>query len=84
MSTKVVDRSPLTFYERSYLPAILGGLQVTAKLRIELVEPHQHLAHATQRLLRPGARLGGVGSAGEGGGEQRGDVGGPHDAILVG
>jgi NADH-quinone oxidoreductase subunit I len=31
MSTKVVDRSPLTFYERSYLPAILGGLQVTAK-----------------------------------------------------
>jgi len=31
MSTKVVDRSPLTFYERTYLPAILGGLKVTAK-----------------------------------------------------
>ena len=31
MSTKVVDRSPLTFYERSYIPAILGGLKVTAK-----------------------------------------------------
>ena len=31
MSTKIVDRSPLTFYERSYLPAILGGLKVTAK-----------------------------------------------------
>ena len=31
MSTKVVDRAPLTFYERTYLPAILGGLKVTAK-----------------------------------------------------
>ena len=31
MSTKVVDRPPLTFYERTYLPAILGGLKVTAK-----------------------------------------------------
>jgi len=31
MSTKVVDRAPLTFYERTYLPAILGGIQVTSK-----------------------------------------------------
>jgi len=31
MSTKVVDRAPLTFYERTYLPTILGGLKVTAK-----------------------------------------------------
>ena len=31
MSTKVVDRAPLTFYERTYLPSILGGLKVTAK-----------------------------------------------------
>ena len=31
MSTKVVDRAPLTFYERTYLPAILGGLKVTSK-----------------------------------------------------
>jgi len=31
MSTKVVDRAPLTFYERTYLPAILGGLKVTGR-----------------------------------------------------
>ena len=30
MSTKVVDRAPLTFYERTYQPTILGGLKVTA------------------------------------------------------
>ena len=29
--TKVVDRSPLTFYERTYLPAIIEGLKVTAR-----------------------------------------------------
>jgi NADH-quinone oxidoreductase subunit I len=29
--TKVLERKPLSLYERSYLPAILGGLQVTAK-----------------------------------------------------
>lgn len=29
--TKVVDRSPLTFYERTYLPAILEGVKVTAR-----------------------------------------------------
>ena len=31
MSTKVVDRSPLTFYESTYLPALIGGLKVTTK-----------------------------------------------------
>ncbi|MSU31794.1 MAG: NADH-quinone oxidoreductase subunit I [Pedosphaera sp.] len=31
MSTKVVARAPLTFYERTYLPTILSGLKVTAK-----------------------------------------------------
>ena len=31
MSTKVVDRSPLTFYESTYLPALLGGLKVTTR-----------------------------------------------------
>jgi NADH-quinone oxidoreductase subunit I len=31
MSTKVVDRAPLTFYESTYLPALLGGLKVTTK-----------------------------------------------------
>jgi len=31
MSTKVVDRAPLTFYERTYLPAILGGIQVAGR-----------------------------------------------------
>jgi NADH-quinone oxidoreductase subunit I len=31
MSTKVVPREPLSFYERTYLPAILGGFKVTGK-----------------------------------------------------
>jgi NADH-quinone oxidoreductase subunit I len=31
MSIKVVDRKPLTFYENSYLPTLLGGLKVTWK-----------------------------------------------------
>ncbi|KAB2667776.1 MAG: NADH-quinone oxidoreductase subunit I [Verrucomicrobia bacterium] len=29
--TKVVDRKPLTFYERTYLPTLLEGLKVTAR-----------------------------------------------------
>ena len=31
MSTKVVERKPLTAYERTYLPSFLGGLSVTWK-----------------------------------------------------
>ena len=29
--TKVVDRSPLNFYERTYLPALVEGFKVTAR-----------------------------------------------------
>ena len=29
--TKVVDRKPLTFYERTYLPSLIEGLKVTAR-----------------------------------------------------
>jgi NADH-quinone oxidoreductase subunit I len=29
--TKVVDRSPLSFYERTYVPALVEGLKVTAR-----------------------------------------------------
>lgn len=31
MSTKIVDRKPLTFFENSYLPTLMSGLKVTWK-----------------------------------------------------
>jgi NADH-quinone oxidoreductase subunit I len=38
--TKVVDRKPLNFYERTYLPAIIEGLKVTAKHFARSVQGH--------------------------------------------
>jgi len=43
----VVDRKPLTFAERSYLPALLGGLKVTAKHFANTVFRGQNAAKAT-------------------------------------
>lgn len=36
--TKVVDRSPLSFYERTYVPALVEGLKVTARHFVRTVK----------------------------------------------
>jgi NADH-quinone oxidoreductase subunit I len=48
MSTKVVDRTPLTFYERSYLPAILSGLKVTARHFLRSAKGHNTATDLSQ------------------------------------
>ncbi len=58
MSTKVVERKPLTAYERTYLPSFLGGLGVIWKhlneTSLRLVkEPHAKLIASTPATLTP-------------------------------
>ncbi len=46
MAVKVVERRPLTFLERTYLPQILGGLRITWQ---NLVRPPVTLSYPEQR-----------------------------------
>ena len=54
MAVIIVERKPLTFAERTYLPQILGGLRTTFR---HLIAPKQTLEYPEQRpAIPPGYR----------------------------
>lgn len=50
MATKVVERKPLTFAEKTYLPQILGGLKITLK---NMTKPPVTLQYPEERPAIP-------------------------------
>jgi NADH-quinone oxidoreductase subunit I len=50
MAVKIVERKPLTFAERTYVPQILGGLKTTWK---HLVRPKETMEYPEQRPAIP-------------------------------
>jgi len=54
MATIILERKPLTFAERTYIPQILGGLKTTFK---RMVKPAETLEYPEQRpAIPPGYR----------------------------
>lgn len=50
MAVKVIERKPLTFLERTYLPQILGGLKITAR---NMLRPPVTLQYPDERPVIP-------------------------------
>ncbi len=50
MAVKVIERKPLTFLERTYLPQILGGLKITAR---NMLKPPVTLQYPDERPVIP-------------------------------
>ncbi|WP_309386391.1 NuoI/complex I 23 kDa subunit family protein [Cerasicoccus frondis] len=50
MAVKVVDRSPLTFWEKTYMPQVLGGLKITLD---NMLRPKVTLQYPEERPTIP-------------------------------